>query len=275
MPLPFRKPKLQQQFVPRDSTSAFDCTATSGGMLGDADSRGRFVFTHSQVRRATDERIPDPESPGLNWNQVDVALARLTSGAVDLNVYPTGSSWGRVPTSCRAGRWAGLAIWRGVLVDAGLGGTSPFRGGHAVVLGYDQNEKRPILGDPLVPYWQNASWALLERACAEFMRRTGNGGGAYYCLTRDVYDVPAPTLKYSALFSAGEFFVYHVSGSTITGRETYPGFSKDTSAPCTKPALYSWPEGGDRKLVMVTSGAIDGKYVEPGSTNVTLKVSPA
>ena len=55
MSMPFRRPRLQQQFKPRDATSAYDCAATAGGMIGDVDSGGKHVFSHSQVRAGSNE----------------------------------------------------------------------------------------------------------------------------------------------------------------------------------------------------------------------------
>lgn len=197
MSMPFRRPKLAQQFSPRDATSAYDCAATAGAIMGDADSRGKYVFNHAQVRAKTNEPRPKPGSPGLTIHQVADSLQRLTNGEVVLDVYAIGSPWAAVPQALQQGKWAMLAIWRGVLVDAGWGGSSPFRGGHGVAYGYDQNSLDFILGDPLVPRWLHVPPSVVARACRQLLIRIGAGAtvdGAYYGFTRDVYteDETAP-----------------------------------------------------------------------------------
>lgn len=269
-----RRPKLSQQFDPRDATSHVDCAATAGAILADADSRGVFTFTHGQVRAATNEPVPDPRSPGLNWTQVDAALFRLTRGQVDLDVHSLGSPWAPVVPALVAGRWAGLSVIRGVLVDAGYGGGSTFRGAHAITAGYDHVRRCVIVGDPLVPAWLvNVPPAVLEAGCRALVVGAGAPGGAYYALTRDVFDEAPDSRRYSALFAGGSYWAYDVVGGAITGREALR-FSGPTSAPCEAPALVPWPgHGRDRKLVRVTAGGLKGRYVEPGSTNVSLKVT--
>lgn len=195
MSMPFRRPKLQQQFSPRDATSAYDCAATAGAMMGDADSRGKYVFNHAQVRASTNEPRPKTGSPGLTIHQVAASLQRLTHGEVVLDVYAIGSPWAAVPQALQQGKWAMLAIWRGVLVDAGWGGSSPFPGGHGVVYGYDQDQEDWILGDPLTPRWLHVPTSVVARACRQLLIRIGAGAtvdGAYYGLSRDVYSEPDP-----------------------------------------------------------------------------------
>jgi hypothetical protein len=195
--MPFRRPKLQQQFVPRTTTSSVDCAATVGAMMGDAHSRGEYVYDHSQIRAFTNERRPDPGSPGLTIRQVANSLHRLTVGAVELEVFPVSSSWDAAVERIMAGAWAMVATWRGVMVDAGWGGNSPFRGGHGVIYGYDHKALAFIYGDPLVPRWMlDVPPDLVGRSSRQFLLRVGVGAGAdgaYYGLTRDVYTPPAGT----------------------------------------------------------------------------------
>ena len=189
--MPFRRPKLQSQFNPRDNTARYDCTAACGGMMADADSRGEHVFSHATVRAATNEPRPSPTSPGLTIHQVADAVAKLTHNEVVLTVYAMGSPWAKVPEMLQEGAWALLATWRGVLVDAGFGGSATFRGGHAVLYGFDQDEMEFICGDPLVPRWQAIPPTVMQRACRQFLLAVGAGvgtQGAYYGLSRDVFD---------------------------------------------------------------------------------------
>ena len=188
------RPAIQQQFVPRTATSFADCTATAGAMAADAASKGKWIVTHADVRRRTNEAIPDKAKPGLTLQQVRDSVSRITRGEVRLTVNTIRHSYGDLIDSTLAGSWAVVALWRGVLVDHGFGGSSPFRQGHAVFYGYDQNEMAHVLLDPLVPKWMRVPPALVGRACREYLVRVGVGAGvgdAYFALTPDVYD-PQP-----------------------------------------------------------------------------------
>jgi len=243
MSMPFRRPRLQQQFSPRDATSPYDCAATAGGMMGDADSRGTYVFSHAQVRASTNEPRPKAGSPGLTIHQVADSLARLSHGEVVIDVYAIGSPWAAVPAALQAGKWAMLAIWRGVLVDAGWGGSSPFVGGHGVIYGYDQDQQDWILGDPLVSRWLHVPPSVVARACRQLLIRLGVGGGidgAYYGFTRDVYtedDTGAP-VGGDAMFNIGPINTHRdalvkkgavlYSDSALTQRHSHVDDAKDT-----------------------------------------------
>lgn len=192
--MPFRRPAIKQQFVPRDATSAYDCAATAGAAAADADSRGKYAtLTHSQVRRNTNEPRPNPDSPGLTIHQVADSLQRLTHGEVVIDVYGMGSPFGSMIDALQQGKWAIIAVWRGVQVDAGWGGNSPFRGGHGELYGYDQDNQDWLLMDPLIPRWLHVPPSTVERMCRQFLIAAGGGvtaTGAYYGLTRDVYNEP-------------------------------------------------------------------------------------
>jgi hypothetical protein len=234
---------LQSQFSPRDATSAYDCAATAGAMAGDADSRGQYVFTHSQVRAGTNEPRPKAGSPGLTIHQVADSLQRLTHGEVVLDVYAIGSPWDAVPDALQQGKWAVLAIWRKVLVDAGWGGSSPFPGGHGVIYGYDQNIQEWLLGDPLTPRWLYVPPSVVKRACRELLIRIGAGAGyngAYYGFTRDVYteDETAPPEGVDRMFNIGPVNTHRdalvkkgailYADSALTDRHSVVDDKKDT-----------------------------------------------
>lgn len=198
MSLPFRRPALQLQFSPRTATSGYDCTAAAAAGAADADSRGQWLFNHSQVRLASDEPTPDPASPGLNINQATTALSHLTGGQVHLEVHPTQSDFGPAASGVLAGRWALLALWRGVLIRYGFGGDVAFSEGHACLWGYDQNLGDWILNDPLIGHWWvGVSPQIAAQACLTLLRRkvSPTAVGAYYALTRDVFDPGQPATE--------------------------------------------------------------------------------
>jgi hypothetical protein len=190
--MPFRRPALQQQFVPRTSTSFADCTATAAAMAADAATRGKWVIDHSDVRRRTNEPVPDSKSPGLTLQQVSASVDRITRGEARITVNSIRRSYGDLIDRTLAGSWAIVALWRGTIVDAGFGGSATFRQGHAVFYGYDQNEMAFVMLDPLVPKWMRVPPALVGKACREYLVRMGAGAGvgdAYFALTPDVYKV--------------------------------------------------------------------------------------
>lgn len=181
-------PTIQLQ-LQEPITGRYDCTGYVAAMAADAQTHGAFVPTGREVRLASDEPIPDRDSPGLNVNQVDAALFKLSAGAVDLDVHGMGSGFDRVIIAAKLGAWVVLALWRGVLVDAGL--VTGFRAGHAVLVGSDDG--KPIVADPLVGHWLRTTWPVLEEAARQLIVRNGGGAGAtgaYYGLTTRT---PAPS----------------------------------------------------------------------------------
>lgn len=264
MSMPFRRPKLQQQFSPRDATSAYDCAATAGAMMGDADSRGKYVFNHAQVRASTNEPRPKAGSPGLTIHQVAASLQRLTHGEVVLDVYAIGSPWAAVPAALQQGKWAMLAIWRGVLVDAGWGGSSSFPGGHGVVYGYDQDQEDWILGDPLTLRWLHVPTSVVARACRQLLIRIGAGAtvdGAYYGLSRDVYtqDDTAPPEGVDRMFNIGPINTHRdalvkkgavlYADSALTDRHSHVDDAKDTA--------FGFNGSGQAYHVIVNAGNVN------------------
>lgn len=192
--MPFYKPLIQQQFVPRTATSYADCSAAVGGMMADAGSRGKYRPDHVDVRRNTNEPRPDPRSPGLSLQQVAISVSRLTDANVRPVVPSISGSFYEMLDALVAGKWAHVALWRGALVDAGFGGSSPFRGGHGCLYGYDQNEHAFAMVDPLTPKWLRVPPIVVARGCRQYLVSVGRGAGigdAYYSLGPDVFEIDA------------------------------------------------------------------------------------
>lgn len=287
-----RPPVEQYQQLREPITGRYDCGAYSAAMAAFADSRGRWKLTGRQVRLATDEPVPDPKSPGLNLRQTDDALFLLTKGEVNLDTQWR-APWSRVETNLRAGRWGHLCVTRGPLVDAGFSGGDRFRGRHGILIGYDKAESTPILADPLVPYYQNVTWAALKRAAGAFAPDVGFGA-ADIAFTRIVADTPVPPQpRYSVRFTRQSFFAYRVNAWTLKVIDREPRkFGGATSAPCEAPRWMNWPghggplvtpddsqdevslkRAGNRKLALVKAGGLKGLYVEPGASGISLVVS--
>lgn len=270
----YRPDIARYQQLKEPISGRFDCAAYAAAMAAAADSRGKWKLTGRQVRLATDEAIPDKISPGLNLRQTDDAVVILTRGEVNLDSQwgRNAAPWSRVEAKLKAGHWGHLAVERGPLVDAGFSGGDKFRLAHGVLIGYDPDELTPIMGDPLVPHWQNVTWAALKRAAGGF----ATFGFAAIAFTRAIVDTPAPPVRYSVRFTPQSFFAYRVNEWTLKVLARDPRkFSAATSAPCEAPRWHNWPGEGNRKLAQVTApkSSLFGLYVEPGASGIKLVVS--
>ena len=276
----YREPRLQQQINQFDPYGGKNCTAYCAAMAADADSRGKYAYTGAQVRRSTNEPYPDPDSPGLTLGQVDTALYKMSGGDVNLDVH-YGISDDTTMARLRAGQWAIVQVQRSVLRKYGYGEEKPFGAGHAIIAGYRQTDKVPIIGDPLISYWMPLEkWSHLFEAAGQLVIRPRTGerlgyGRVYAAFTRDVYSVSVPTpvpSHYNAFFEAGSFWLYTVVNGVITKREARR-FEQDTSAPCTAATFFPWPGNTQRRLARILKGVLAGSYVEPGSTNVVVRAA--
>jgi hypothetical protein len=280
-------PRDYQQLV-EPITGRFDCGAWSAAFATEAHSKGKWKLTGRQIRLATDEPIPAKISPGLNLRQTDDAVVLLTDHEVDPDT-DFDARWPRTMARIKEGRYAHLCVKRGPLVDAGFGGGEHFRDAHGVVAGFDSVKAKPFLFDPLVPFYQDVTWAALERAAGAF---TSHVGRIVVAFTRVIAGPTVPPPRYSVKFRPQSFFAYSVNSALkITGREPRK-FSKATSAPCAAPRWHNWPghggplvepddtqdevsmkRGGNRRLVQITAGSLKGLYVEPGASGITLVVT--
>lgn len=253
-----------QQLVYGGATRSVDCSGWSGAINTDAHTRGATKLTGRAIRLASNEPVPDPESPGLNVQQVDAAIYKLTGGKVDMWT-PTPGTIGRAGFRDHLidGRWVHVAVKRGVLVDRGFGGSSGFRGSHAITVHARMTDLSPVIGDPLVPYYYAASWdAILDAAEA-----VTPSGLLYVSFTRDLtvdYRVsvhPDPGKRRK------KFLRYFVDGDgRITGRKA--SYTTGFSATCTAPRMHTGSvqtRNGRvavaRELVKLTSGSRDEWWI--------------
>lgn len=78
-------PRHQTQLNPNDPHGGVNCSAYAAAMAWDGATHGGFLISGAQVRAASNEPNPDPQSPGLNilqlvtvGNKFHVALANKT-----------------------------------------------------------------------------------------------------------------------------------------------------------------------------------------------------
>lgn len=247
-------------------TGPYDCTAWTAAWLADAHSEGKVRLTGRQIRLASNEPVPDRDSPGLNLSQVDRALRKLTSPDIDLDTR-TGIDQAEAQRMVLAGHWMGLQVNRGVLVDRGFAGENRFRGGHALTVHAEGNV--PVIGDPLVPYYIRASWRAVWAAAEALVLTPGGltvgdlpGDRAYATFTRDVtreYRVsihPKPPAKRQA------YWVYRVKDDEIIGRVA--SATRGFSAACTQAREYPWRGHPPKSLVRIKDGSAAGRWVASG-----------
>jgi hypothetical protein len=175
-------PRAYQQLVLGGATRTVDCTAWGAAFRVDAHTKGATKTTGRAVRLHSDEPVPDPNSPGLNLGQVDASVIDITNGKVNFDTRAQSRSLSRADTKFRIvdGRFCGLSVWRGVLVDRGF--ATGFRGSHDVTLFVrDTEPDQPLLFDSLVPTITRVSWDVAFDAA-----ETLTGGRIYAQFTRDL-----------------------------------------------------------------------------------------
>lgn len=236
-----------------DPIGGFGCTAYSAAWLVDAASGGKIKVTGAQVRKATDEPKPDPKSPGLNLPQVDAAVQKITPFDFDTRLgYPIAKAQARI----EAGQWAEVQVMRGVLVDRGMGGASPFRDGHAVTVHPRPEDLLPLGGDPLVDHYIAYSWPALWAAAGLI----AGAGKVNVMFTRDLLPSYEATIRPTPPHKRREFNVFHVKNGVIVRREqdVTTGFS----VRCSPPKWHRWPGPRQgRSLVKLLEGKREGLYV--------------
>lgn len=243
-----------QQLTYGGATGSVDCTAWGGAIVTAAHTQGGTILSGRAIRLASSEPVPDPSSPGLNVQQVDAAIYKLTGGRVDLWT-PTPGTIGRagVRDAIVDGRWMHGAVKRSVLVDRGYGGSSGFRGAHDITLHVRQTDLAPIIGDPLVPYYYAATWDVVLDA----MQATTPSGYLFASFSRDLTRDYRVAIRPDAGQKRKKFLRYLVKDGRITGREA--SYTTGFSATCTAPKTYSGAY--TKELVQLTSGSRTGWYV--------------
>lgn len=244
--------QLQLTYAEGGRYGPYNCTACSGGMTGEGHTCGSLRYTGAQVRAASSEPIPDPESPGLNLAQVDTALYKLSGGRINLDThyrYPMDS----VRTRVDGGAIATLQIQRSVLVENGHAHGNNFRGAHAITIGSDS--KGPWYIDPLTGF-HRITWNLLGSAAAALVLGESGEicgrGKAYVSFTRDLVANYRISVQPFAGHAKRDFALYVVKAGVITARHVREtgGFTANSNPP----RLYTWSGHTSQRISIVTSG---------------------
>lgn len=162
----------------------------------------------------------------------------------------------------------GFSISYGPISGTKYDGSPGFRGNHQILV------SGGLVYDPLADGRRAGIPTAPERWPKELVRRAAGALNValdgYRALGEGraiVVIAEAPTVKparYSARFEPGSFWVYSVLNGHLGGRQARR-FTSPTSAPCDPPALVD-----TRRLVRIQKGALAGRYVEPGSSHVSL-----
>lgn len=162
------KPGFQRQIVATDKYGGVNCGAYSAAMAIDRATMGGLVVTGATVRRATNEPIPDPSSPGLNLPQ----LVNAAFGWHIELVNRSGAPWTAVLSALHEGR--GLILQGDYdQVPAEYSGQLSFKGDHAVYINHLSTDGMELWWmDPLHKAGGFYIPAAVAKAYAEKFART-------------------------------------------------------------------------------------------------------
>lgn len=240
-----------------------NCTACAAAMVAEAALCGpKFVVLGKQVRRASNERVPDKDSPGLTLRQVADALEKLTDGEVVLTVRQP-IRFSRLRRRLLRGQVAVLQVHRGVFIDQGFGFGKTFRGGHAVTIGFDRDTL--WVDDPLGRGQQGRhkflpTWPQLAAAAAALQlgeeRVVGNGRAWAAFADRGMRRLRG---RQTVRISPGPILRYRLRGGRIFER-TPIQVEEPITAECSDPARFpthpfgAWADRRGQELIVMRSG---------------------
>jgi hypothetical protein len=171
-------PKHQRQLV-ADKYGGVNCTAYSAAMAIDRATLGGVYVTGKTVRGASNEPIPDPQSPGLNLPQiVNVAFG----WHVEL-VNRAGAPWASVMAALREGR--GVVLQGDYdQIPLALRCQASFTGDHAIYVNHISGDGDLYWMDPLCAKGKEINWAVGRAYAEKFARTIGTYPGVAFATTR-------------------------------------------------------------------------------------------
>lgn len=237
-----------------------NCTPVSFARALDAGTCGQERFTGAQIRAASNEPIPDPKSPGLNLDQGDAAVFKLTTGDVNFDTrhgYDVDLAYHRIID----GQPAVIQYQRSKQIALGHGNGNRFPGGHAASV---DSVNGLHLDDPLTSRFA-ITYAEFRQLCGSLVLTWSDGhtgplgvGKAYVSFAPDV------THDWRIVLPGYSFFYYPVDEKTrtITGKRKVGDSGPGSSAPCSSPRRFTDPhgytDGRSCSLVVVSKGFLKG-----------------
>jgi hypothetical protein len=170
------------QRVASDPYWRVNCTAYAAAMcINDATLGGLFGVTGENVRRWSDEPIPDQASPGLGIQQVlKVARDRFKVNLADR----TGNDWNTLMHELSRGRRILAQIEYKGLGDYRCQAGGDF--GHAITL-VSPTPNSILISDPLCQASKNVPRSVVEEAMSELGKSTGHGPNyLWWAMTRPI-----------------------------------------------------------------------------------------
>lgn len=176
------KPAHQYQLKPGSApTGGVDCTAYATAVAIDRATLGGTLVTGKQVRQASDEPRPDPDSPGLNLPQVIQVAAKWHVELFDRR----GAPWSAVMEALREGRGVVLQGDGAAFLGTPFVCQPGFRGGHAIFLNHvtgdgDLYENDPLCRKPNA----NLTEAVARDYAERLAKQQGHPARLFWLMTR-------------------------------------------------------------------------------------------
>jgi len=262
-------PRFQAQnpAISGDRYGWVNCTAYAAAMAADFDSCGTVRVSGERIRALSDERTPDPRSPGLNLAQVDDALRRM---GVDLDTRYR-LPWDTFAARINAGQGAVLQISTGPLLSTTYRATAGAIG-HAIFVPPGWGVMDPAADG-------RGSYHLYDGKAypRDLVRRAAGGlvlgheadgtpiilglGRVYAAFTRDQRATYRWSLHPLGAAKRRLFYVYTVKAGTITGRRLDSTGGVPPTL-CTPPRRYPRPGHASVSLVQLREGSRKGRWVD-------------
>jgi hypothetical protein len=164
------KPRHQKQLTPGDPWGKFNCTAYSAAMAFDRETMGGVDVTGKQVRAASSEAYPDPNSPGLNLTQIINVGYRWHIHLESRRGIP----WSSFIAQLKAGRGA---ILQGDYDQMGeWSSQASFKGDHAIYVNHVSGDGDLYTYDPLAAAAREIPASVLRRYGEKFATKVGTSG---------------------------------------------------------------------------------------------------
>lgn len=242
-----------------------NCTPCGGGRALDQGTCGHEKFTGAEIRAASSEPRPDPKSPGLNLEQVDAAVFRLTHGRVNFDSRRMYSAYETI-RRVLGGEPAIVQFQRSALVAMGLGFGHGFKGGHASSL---DGINGLHLDDPLTkrfPMTETQVVTLLGSLLIE--GRPIGRGNAYVSFAPDStadWHVSIPKPPRDGKPHAFGLYVVNPTTRKVVGAPKRR-YTRGFSANCTSARRFDWSGHSSQSLVILTSGSLAKEAAKKGQT---------